>query len=239
MPDSNGSDVRVLLSALLSNKKIKREFRSFARRLLYQKSKYEFARHVTSTDIVSSVSLKLLADDIHWDPDKNTLISFFYSRIRTEVSNLIKKEKKFIPIPISVFEIDNDEDEETDDEIPLPDQYIIYPFEEKNIREEIDLVEFEKIAYGLFKDSPEEFCVLDEIFKGYKSNVIAKNLGIMEKDVYNIKKRILRVLKSWVARNRKKIEIEHDLIQTDNSKSLLTTCLETKPRYPNSGVCLN
>lgn len=55
---------------------------------------------------------------------------------------------------------------------------------------------FINAAYEFFKDSEEEFCVFDEMAKGHSPREIALNLGLSESDVYNIKKRIIRVLKS-------------------------------------------
>jgi DNA-directed RNA polymerase specialized sigma subunit len=121
----------------------------------------------------------------------------------TEIFNLTKREKKFIPVPLDKSESVSDYEGEIDDDVSLPPQFIIDPFEENNNEEEIDPVEFKKIAYKIFSDSDEEYCVLDEMFKGHQTKQIAINLGISEIDVYNIKKRITRVLKAWFKRNSK------------------------------------
>lgn len=203
MPDNNGSDLGALLSSLLQNKNLKRKFEVYADRLLNKRTKYEFARHITPSDIISSITLKLLTGTITWNNETCTLPCFFYRRIMTEIFNLTKREKKFIPVPLDKSESVSDYEGEIDDDVSLPPQFIIDPFEENNNEEEIDPVEFKKIAYKIFSDSDEEYCVLDEMFKGHQTKQIAINLGISEIDVYNIKKRITRVLKAWFKRNSK------------------------------------
>jgi len=217
MPDNNGSELGPLLSSLLQNKNLKRKFEVYADRLLNKRTKYEFARYITPSDIISSITLKLLTGTITWNNKTCTLPCFFYRRIMTEIFNLTKREKKFIPVPLDKSESVSDYEGEIDDDVSLPPQFIIDPFEENNNEEEIDPVEFENIAYEIFKDSDEEFCVLDEILKGHKSNLIALNLGITENDVHNIKKRIIRGLRSWAFKN-KKIKFVNPLISLINKK---------------------
>jgi hypothetical protein len=202
MPDNNGSDLRVLISALLGNRNFKRKLEVYADRLLNKWTKYNFARHILPDDLISSVTLKLLEGDINWNSKTCSLPCFFYRRIRTEVFNLSKREIKFIPVQLENSESITDYEGEIVDDIPLPPQFIFNPFEDDNNEDEIDPEEFKKIAFGIFKDSDEEFCVLDEMFKGNKSNLIALKLGIPVKDVKNIKKRISRILEVWVLRNK-------------------------------------
>ena len=110
---------------------------------------------------------------------------------------------KFLPVQFDQSVIISDYEGEIDEDQPIPPQFIICPFEDRKLDNEIDLAEFEKIAYDIFKDSPEEFCVLDEIFKGHKSNIIRSNLGLSENEVHNIKKRIIRGIRKWAFKNKK------------------------------------
>ena len=197
------SDLGALLSSLLQNKNLKRKLENYAALLLYKRTKNGFARHVLPSDIISTISLKLLNGNIVWDKDKCSLICFFNSRLRSEVANLFKKEMKFIPVPLEDSETFSDYEGDIDDDVSLPPQFIIDPFEENNNEEEIDPVEFKKIAFEIFKDSDDEFCVLDEMFKGHKSNLIALNLGLTERQVHNIKRRVIRILEACVKRNSK------------------------------------
>jgi hypothetical protein len=229
MPDNNRSDLGALLSGLLENKNLKRKFEVYAEKLLKKRTKNAYARHITPSDIISSITLKLLDGDITWNCEVVTLTCFFYRRIRSEVFNLASREKKFIPVPLDQSENINDYEGDVDDDISLPPQFIIYPFGENEKEDEIDPVKFEKIAYELFKDSEEEFCVLDEMFKGNKPNLIAANLGISENDVYNTKKRILRVLKTRVRRNNIKQINTSDLPLINNNTPCLNPQFENKP----------
>src|SRR5664279_3848567 len=99
MPDNNRSELATLLSGLLQNKNLKRKLEAYADRVIRKRTKNEFARHLTPSDYISYVSLKLLNGDIRWDCNECTLASFFFNRIRTEVFNRTRKEKKFIPVP--------------------------------------------------------------------------------------------------------------------------------------------
>jgi hypothetical protein len=212
------SDLGALLSSLLQNKNLKRKLENYAALLLYKRTKNGFARHVLPSDIISTISLKLLDGNIVWDKDKCSLIRFFNSRLRSEVANLFKKEMKFIPVPLEDSETFSDYEGDIDDDVSLPPQFIIDPFEDNNDEEEIDPVEFKKIAYEIFSDSDEEFCVLDEMFKGHKSNLIALNLGLTERQVHNIKRRVIRILKAWVLRNKKKNTILYKQLVINNNK---------------------
>ena len=101
MPDNNRSELGTLLSGLLQNENLKRKLEAYADRVIRKRTKNEFARHLTPSDYISSVSLKLLNGDIRWDSNECTLASFFFNRVRTEVFNHTRKEKKFIPVPFN------------------------------------------------------------------------------------------------------------------------------------------
>jgi hypothetical protein len=229
MPDNNGSDLGALLSSLLQNKNLKRKFEVYADRLLNKRTKYEFARHITPSDIISSITLKLLTGTIKWNNKTCTLPCFFYRRIMTEIFNLTKREKKFIPVPLEKSESVSDYEGEIEDDVSLPPEFIIDPFEENEKEEEIDPVEFKKIAYEIFQDSLEEYCVLDEMFKGHQTKQIAVNLGTSEIKVYNIKKRITRVLKAWVLRNKKGKDKTPKLALIINNNPVEKPVYESKP----------
>ena len=203
MPENNRSDLRALLSDLLSNKKLTRKYESYAGKLLFKRSEYAFARHILPSDIVSSIILKLLTGDITWNIEKSSFDSFFYSKIRTEIFNLIKKEKKFIPVQFDRSETFSDYEGEIEDDIPLPLQLIIDPFNDDNDENKIDILQFRNIAFEIFQDSPDEYLVLDAVCSGHQTKQITLDLGLSKDEVHNIKRRIIRVLKSWAKRNIK------------------------------------
>ena len=209
MPDNNRSDLSALISSLLQDKNLKRKLIAFTDRHLRKRTKYKFARHLRPSDLISSITLKLLDGDIHWDSKVCTLDSFYYIRIRTEIYNLIKKEKKFLPVPLDYLEKESDNDNEVEDEISLPEQFIIYPFEEIYDEEEYDPLVFTKISFELLQDSPEEYLVLDAIYNGLQTKDISLDLGLTKDEVHNIKRRIKRIMRTWIKRNKKKDYISY------------------------------
>jgi len=196
MKTNNPSDLGSLLSGIIDNPKLKRKLVQYADRLLFKRTKFIFARHLTPEDILSNITFKFLTGEIIWNQNKSTLIDFLFLRIRSEVANLVKKEKKFIPVPLEALERIEEDIDGNETVLPVPKEIIINPFEDELNEEQLDPLKFKKIAYELFQDSTEEFCVLDEMYKGLQPRHIASKLGISENDVYNIKKRIVRVLKS-------------------------------------------
>lgn len=203
MADIKVPDLSTLISNLLQDSDLKRKFEVYAEKLLRKKTKYDFARHMLPSDFISSVALKLLTGEITWNKETGSLTCFFYRRISTEIFNLTKKEKKFIPVLLEKSKTINDYSGEPEDEVSEPPQFIINPIGENDAEEEeIDPLEFTEVAYEIFKDSPEEFLVLDGIYKNLQTREIAIDLGISKDEVHNIKRRIIRVLKAWVKRNK-------------------------------------
>ena len=97
----------------------------------------------------------------------------------------------------------SDYEGEVDEDILQPPQLIICPFEEENNDEKHDPEEIKKIAFEIFKDSPDEFLVLESIYNGRLTKQIGLDLGLTKDEVHNIKRRIIRVLQAWVKRNNK------------------------------------
>ena len=207
MADIKVPDLSTLISNLLQDSDLKRKFEVYAEKLLRKKTKYDFARHMLPSDFISSVALKLLTGEITWNKETGSLTCFFYRRISTEIFNLTKKEKKFIPVPLEKSKTINDYSGEPEDEVSEPPQFIINPIGENDVEEEeIDPLEFTEVAYEIFKDSPEEFLVLDGIYNNLQTREIALDLGVSKDEVHNIKRRIIRVLKAWVKRNKNQKE---------------------------------
>lgn len=196
MKTNNLPDPGSLLSGIIDNTKLKRKLVKYADKLLFKRTKFKFTRHLTPEDILLNVIVKLLSGEIIWNQAKSTLIDFLFLRIRSEVSNLVKKESKFITVSFEELEGIGEDLDGNETVLPTPKELIINPFEDELDEKKLDPVKFKKLAYILFQDSPEEFCVIDEMYKGHQPRHIASALGITENDVYNIKKRIFRVLKS-------------------------------------------
>ena len=196
METNNQADTGSLLAGILNDPILKSRLLKYGSNLLYKRTKDIFARHLTSEDLLSNVITKLLSGDIKWNRDKCSLMDFLYQRIRSEISNLIKKEHKFIPVPLQDLDFVSEDIDGNEIEGETAKELIINPFEDALQDEPIDPVTFKDIASGYFSDSVEEFCVFDEMTKGHCPRKIASSLGLSESHVYNIKKRIVRVLKS-------------------------------------------
>ena len=203
METNNPPDLGSLLSGIIDNTKLKRKLVKYADKLLFKRTKFKFTRHLTPEDILFNVTFKFLTGEIIWNQAKSTLIDFLFLRIRSEVANLVKKEIKFIPVSLEELERIEEDIDGNETVLPVPKQLIINPFEDELDEEKLDPVKFKKLTYELFQDSPEELCVIDEMYKGLQPRHIAAELGITENDVYNIKKRILRVLKEEVNESSK------------------------------------
>jgi hypothetical protein len=196
METNKPSDVGSLLSAIINNPKLKKKLVNYADNLLFKRSKYKYARHLTPEDILFNVTFKFLSGEIIWNQSKSSLINFLFFRIRSEVSNLIKKENKFIPVAFETLEYTEVDDDGNETASIVPVELIINPSEFELNDDSIDPLKFKDLAYDLFRDSVEEFCVIDEMLKGQQPRQIASTLGITEDEVYKIKKRIVRGLKS-------------------------------------------
>lgn len=196
MKTNKSPDLGSLLSGIIDDPKLKKKLVKYADKLLFKRTKFKFARHLTPEDLLFNVTFKFLTGEIIWNQKKSTLIDFLFLRIRSEVANLVKKEMKFIPVSLEGLERIEEDIDGNEKELPVPKELIINPFEDELNEEKLDPLNFKELAYEFFKDSPEEFCVIDEMYKGLPPRHIASALGITENDVYNIKKRIVRVLKS-------------------------------------------
>jgi DNA-directed RNA polymerase specialized sigma24 family protein len=202
MPDSIDEDLYCCLDKLLSNRKQMLKLQNHAARLLEDKTQGLFARPFLAGDIVNTVFEKILYKKYHWDKNNCSLHAFIWNRISTHCFNIIKHEGKFLPVEIKEHNADyNDYDDFTSEspEPPTPEELLIesdYENSDKNDNY-IDPLEFTKTAFELFKDSPEEFCVLDEMYKGFKPRQIAEHLGLNVTQVYNIRQRIKRTLLNY------------------------------------------
>jgi hypothetical protein len=196
MEINNYDDPGSLIAAILNNPKLKSRLLKYGSNLLCKRTKGIFARHLTSEDLLCNVITKLLSGKINWNKEKCPLMGFLYQRIRSEVSNLIKKERKFIPVPLQDLDFVSEDIDGNEIEGETAKELIIDPFEDALQDEPIDSVEFKNIASRCFSDSVEEFCVFDEMTKGHCPRKIASTLGLSESHVYNIKKRVVRILKS-------------------------------------------
>src|ERR1035437_6189907 len=144
METNNYADPGSLLAGILNDPKLKSRLLKYGSNLLYKRTKDIFARHLTSEDLtkdifarhltsedlLSNVITKLLSGDIKWNRDKCSLMDFLYQRIRSEISNLIKKEHKFIPVPLQDLDFVSEDIDGNEIEGETAKELIINPFED-------------------------------------------------------------------------------------------------------------
>ena len=203
MLTSSASPLNVLLNELYKNKQLVKQITCWADKLLLGKNGHHYEWHVKGSDMLSSVVTKLIEGEIIFKKDKSEFPNFIYMRIRSEISNMFKKEKKVTRITYEVNEPENEDQENSDNEVPLIEDLIINPSEIVLDKKIFDLIEYRSVAYEIFQDLPEEFLVFDGVCKGLKPRQIASDLGISAKIVHNTKKRIIRILKDWFLRNKR------------------------------------
>jgi RNA polymerase sigma factor (sigma-70 family) len=200
MAENNFPDLNALLDNLFKIRESVNKLEKYAARLLHKRTHYEFARHMQPSDIISDITLKLLSGEINWNPKKSSIIDFFYFRIRTEIFNLVKKERKFIPILLNPSETADDDSFKNDENILVDSRLIVYPFEGEKEEKKIGIKDIQNITPDIFHKSAEEYCVADNMLKGFKNREIAADLGISPNEVHNIKKRVFRKIKSIKSR---------------------------------------
>ena len=206
MTDLEKSELYSDLETLLKDRRTIVKYEKCARQILFKRTKNEFARQYTASDIVANIFSKLCIGSYHWN-HKFLFDTFMYLRIKTEVFNIVKHEIHYIPISLDKFleRLDEAADsEERDNDLILEKGLVQEPDfinPDDDEEEELCMTELMDIAYVLFSNSPEEFCVLDEIFKNKKPREIAVELGISKQEVRNIALRIKRGLIIWGKKN--------------------------------------
>jgi RNA polymerase sigma factor (sigma-70 family) len=211
IPGSNPEkkDYNLLFANLLKNKKQLSKYEKFARKNLFRMTKDRFARFITSEDILQNIFTKLIDDKYHWNSEKYSFDKFMCSRILTELENLVKHEKNFIPVDINTFLSDQEsvynDDTEYDKQLTRED-FIIEPdlTSTDKKEDEFDITDLMEAALDFFHDSEIEFFVLEEILKNKKPKEIAKSLGLTTREVRNATLRIRRKLIKWCQKKKHK-----------------------------------
>jgi len=183
------------------------KYKRFAWKSLYPITRGYYACAYTSWDIVANIFLKLLSGIYHWNCEKCSFDSFMFYRIKTEVQNITKHERRFYPVPLDNLLSDPAGDFRTDEmdmDLRITKELIIQNDSVCSDEEDgpkVCLLEFKEIVNSLFSNSPVEFCVLDELFKNRKPKEIAVKLGIPRREVRNTAMRIRRTLIKWCRKN--------------------------------------
>jgi DNA-directed RNA polymerase specialized sigma24 family protein len=209
MTDLENKDLYSDLEILLKDRRTIIKYEKYAGQILFKRTKGDFARQYTASDIVANILAKLVTGSYNWNR-QYPFDTFMYLRIKTEVFNIVKHERHFIPISVDVFLEnldDNIDEEESGVHLTIAEELVQEPDfinPDNDDDEELGLTELMEIAYQLFSDMPDEFCVVDEIFKNKRPREIAEELGISRQEVRNIAMRIKRALIIWGKKNKHK-----------------------------------
>jgi hypothetical protein len=208
--------LRILLYELYHNETQQNKYIAFAESLLNNKTNKNFALPYTPEGVCSTVYLKLMAGKFVWNNEKYSLNTIIYFRIRSEVQNIVKKEKHFIPIPWDDYEVtcedfDDNIDAEFDEKFVesgknkiLPVNYFDDPFENEYDDHCISFIKIEEDVFEALKDSDLEFKVAEKMFQYIKPKEIALSLGISTDQVHNIKRRIYRIVRNLYTPDKNK-----------------------------------
>ena len=204
MHESEKIDLRLFLEKLMKNKSLCAEYEEFAGKIFYAITKNEYARAYTPFDMISNIICKLLTKTYNWKMHETSWNSFIHARIKSEIINIIKHEKNFIPTAIENLINDFDEEDKTESKAKIIQELMQEPdfqYPDEEDEEGIGIVEIKEILYTLFKDSLYELCVIDEILKNKKPREIAAELGLSRREVRNTFMRIRRSLIKWCTEN--------------------------------------
>lgn len=204
MSDHKNNDLSLLLENFMKNKELITKYEKFAGKLLFSITKGEYARPFTSSDILSNIICKLLTNKYNWNSEKASFDAFMHARIKSEIINITKHERKFIPVPTEILEDDSNENDDDDCKTKMMDELVQEPdfmFPDEDNDEDVGTAELEEIIYSLFREAPVDFCVADELFKNKSPKDIASALGISVNEVRSTVMRIRRKLITWCKRN--------------------------------------
>lgn len=207
----NKPSLRSQLIAILNNPKLKKDYINFTAKVLFKYTGYNFACYATPPGIFSSVIDKITEGNYTWNPNKILLKKFIYYRIRTEVSDLAKKERKWRTVSLDLYsDLIHDENDDNISNLPLPHN-MIFDEQEKN-RYPVDPEIVRKEAFKLFPRSTMEYPVLKGIYDSIKTEKLIDKLGITINEFYKIRLRIIRELRKWYEKRKKEKAFALNLI---------------------------
>jgi hypothetical protein len=191
----NASDNKGLFSEVFRKKDYR--YKSWVAKADFQlrfKTKNLIVRYSTGEDIILDIVTGVLCGNIHWDPEKVELGTFMHHQIRSHISNLLRKELNKLTPTVSEYDKVFPKYVDTGNLVSESLGEILYNQDLKEIRETISnyLEENDVIAFFVF----------EEIIKGSKNQDIAETLGITDKDVVNVKRRIDHALKRIISEKK-------------------------------------
>ncbi len=170
-----------------------RKWTTMAHKLIRVMRKSGTARHIEADDMVSQIIEKIINGKRYWDMDKVNLDVFIYHCLRSEISNLLKKEEKMpVSYRLSCDYQADEEDYHIDKNHNLPLESIL---------REQDYTELTRLCFSKLEKEGEIECyfVLEETLKGGSAEETAKALNMSVNRIYELRRRIKMKLQIPIA----------------------------------------
>jgi DNA-directed RNA polymerase specialized sigma24 family protein len=196
---------------ILSDKEHNKKWLNFARKELRGHRNRENARHKEAEDYVEDAKLKILSGEGLPDEGIRNIDNYICGFIKKEISAELKKSLVMISIS-NLRDNECDEDREENGNgckvsegagARVEENLVVLfedPFEEKV--DKMGTWEIMQICFNLLeKEEPEMLVVFDERAKGHPNREIAEYLCVEVREVENMWKRVVRLLKKSIPFN--------------------------------------
>lgn len=160
--------------------------------------------------IMNEVFSDLIAGTREWDTEKLKLEQVLWMNMKSEVSNRVKKEIRYIPTPV-INEMGEDEQGRSIDDLVHT--------KPEDVEGTVDAETIEAHCFDvILKDDLDAQIIFDEMLKGKKQQQISKELGITleeaETKIRSIRRNIARQIPRYMLENLSKSLITKILNQT-------------------------
>jgi DNA-directed RNA polymerase specialized sigma24 family protein len=186
----NTPDCKGLFSELFRSKES--QYRLWVNQAEFQlrlKTKYLIGKYSTGEDIVQDIITGVLCGRIHWDQEKVSLRTFMYHQIRSQVSNLLKRE-------LSKLTPTRAEYERTFPKYVDAEQTISCNISDISRKQDLD--ERIRIILEKLENDPIAYFVFEEMIKGSTNQDIAEVLKMDIHEVVKAKRRIKSVIRKLI-----------------------------------------
>jgi DNA-directed RNA polymerase specialized sigma24 family protein len=181
----------------LSDKAHNKKWLNFAIKELRGHRNAGSARHKEAEDYVEDVKLKILSGEIVLVEGNGNIDNFICGIIRNDIKVELRKE----PVMVALSYLEDHDDEGEEEEQGIVEENLIINFEDPFADNEnaIDPKNLMKVCYELLEKEDEKMLIVfDERTKGHQNRDIAKYLCLDVREVENMWKRVVRLLKKKV-----------------------------------------
>ena len=167
---------------------------------------FERVNSSLAAEIMNEIFSDLIDGTRTWDMEILTLEKVLWKNVNSEISNFVKKEKRYTLTPSSNDDVDNDMD-------------TLISTQPEDIEGNIDAEAIEAHCFDvIFKDDMNAQIILNEMLKGIKQKEIAEDLGMNLNEVKviirNIKRNISKKIPYHLIKNLPEDLIDKILKQT-------------------------